>query len=78
MGRWALRSIWNSRVRVIWRRFQGGRAAAIRRFASLIGHDQGFQTLRRENDAALFDEEAKRRLGEAFSRSMRQGNSEFS
>ena len=36
------------------------------------------EIMRRENEAALFDEEAKRRLGEAISRSMRQGNSEFS
>jgi hypothetical protein len=40
--------------------------------------DEFLEIIRRENDAALFDEEAKRRLGEAISRSMRQGNSEFS
>ena len=40
--------------------------------------DEFLEIMRRENDAAVFDEEAKRRLGEAISRSMRQGNSEFS
>ena len=40
--------------------------------------DEFLELMRREIDAALFDEEAKRRLGEAISRSMRQGNSEFS
>ena len=36
------------------------------------------EIMRRENDAALFDEEAKQRIGEAISRSARQGGSEFS
>jgi hypothetical protein len=40
--------------------------------------DEFLELMRREIDAALFDEEAKRRFGQAISRSMRQGNSEFS
>jgi truncated hemoglobin YjbI len=40
--------------------------------------DEFLELMRREIDAMLFDEEAKRRLGQAISRSMRQGNSEFS
>jgi hypothetical protein len=40
--------------------------------------DEFLEIMRRENAAALFDEEGKRRLGEAISRSMRQGRSEFS
>jgi hypothetical protein len=40
--------------------------------------DKFLEIMRRENDAALFDEEAKQRIGEAISRSARQGGSEFS
>ena len=40
--------------------------------------DEFLEIMRRDNEGVLFDDEAKRRLGEAISRSMRQGNSEFS
>jgi hypothetical protein len=40
--------------------------------------DKFLEIMRRENDAALFDEEAKQRIGGAISRSARQGGSAFS
>ncbi len=40
--------------------------------------DKFLEIMRRENDVALFDEDAKQRVGEAISRSARQGRSEFS
>ena len=40
--------------------------------------DEFLEIMRRDNEGMMFDDEAKRRLGEAISRSMRQGNSEFS
>ncbi len=38
--------------------------------------DKFLEITRRENDAGLFDEEAQRRIGEAISRSSRQGDSD--
>ncbi len=40
--------------------------------------DKFLEIMRRENDVTLFDEDAKQRVGEAISRSARQGRSEFS
>jgi hypothetical protein len=38
--------------------------------------DKFLEIMRRENEAALFDEEAQRRIGEAISRSTRQRDSD--
>ena len=40
--------------------------------------DKFLEIMRRENDAALFDEEAQRRIGEGISRSTRQRDSDSS
>jgi hypothetical protein len=40
--------------------------------------DKFLEIMRRANDVALFDEDAKQRVGEAISRSARRGGSEFS
>jgi hypothetical protein len=40
--------------------------------------DKFLEIMRRENDAALFDDEAERRIGQGIGRSLRQGRSEFS
>ncbi len=39
--------------------------------------DKFLEIMRHENDAALFDEEAKQRIGQTIGRSARQGRSEY-